>query len=158
MCRGPAEESCSCWGACRRWAVCLPVLVSPTNGPLRGCRRKERHPGLAPGSLNGGTVQAWVEASANTTLVVKASFFPRRRLERQQSSWGSRKGASLVLPKAGLTHERKPLPFQLFPVVHYIYISSIFLFLLTLCFITQDPTLMAFPLLPPSLNWNLEMM
>lgn len=59
-------------------------------------------------------------------LVVKASFFPRRRLERQQSSWGSRKGTSLVLRKAGLAHERKPLPLQLFSVVHCIYISSIF--------------------------------
>ena len=91
-------------------------------------------------------------------LAVKASFFWRRRLERQQSSWGSRKGTSLVLLKAGLKHERKPLPFQLFSVAHYIYISSIFPLPSYSCFTIQDPTLRGFSPSPPSLNWHVEMM
>lgn len=38
MCRSPVEflRNPAAAGALRRWAVCLPVLVSPTNGPLRG--------------------------------------------------------------------------------------------------------------------------
>lgn len=48
-------------------------------------------------SLNGGTVPAWAEASPEPMLVVKASFFPRRWLERQRAAEAPGKGLLLFL-------------------------------------------------------------
>lgn len=158
MCRSPVEESCSCWGLAEDGQCVSRSLLAPQMAHWGGTGERRGIQGWPWGPSMGALFRLGWKPAPIPRWLLKLHSFQGGGWKGSRAAEAPEKVLLLFFPRLDWHTRGSHFLFNYFLLFITFTSQAFFLFLLTLCFITQDPTLMAFPLLPPSLNWNLEMM